>query len=343
MTGTPWMDSRIRPNDEGEGRSHMFYTGTPLFSFGFGLSYTTFALSWPREPPLPLVIDLDHVDTQLPKVKFEVQLTNTGTVSGKEIVQAYWSPPSEVDSQLKRQLFAFEGATLNPGMSTILHFALPTDASTIASVNESGDQVFHPGTYTITLTRGHGKSLQIQVVIHGINVRHLSSFPSAWVEGHAVTVEACVEGTSDVVPHTEQFLLAYKQWQWVTTVQQDQGWIQHTASGMCLQQHVIGHLQNVSLQKCVENKQSQLWTHLGARISPVETDRLCLTTVASDSSQLRTDVHLSIDCTSPSSGWILLPDGLLRSNVPSLPDKHLDAEEGLCLAARSEGRYNNGA
>jgi hypothetical protein len=112
---------------------------------------------------------------------------------------------------------------------------------------------------------------------------------------------------------------------------------------MCLQQHVIGHLQNVSLQKCVENKQSQLWTHLGARISPVEADRLCLTTVASDSSQLRTDVHLSIDCTSPSSGWILLPDGLLRSNVPSLPDKHLDAEEGLCLAARSEGRYNNGA
>jgi hypothetical protein len=142
------------------------------------------------------------------------------------------------------------------------------------------------------------------------------------------------------VRHTEPFLLAYKQWRWVT-VQQDQGWIQHAASGMCLQ-HASDDLQNVSLQKCVENKRSQEWTHLDARISPVEADWLCLTTVANDSSQLRTDVYLGIDCTSPSSGWVLLPDGLLQSYVPSLPDQHLDAEEGLCLAARSEGRYNIG-
>jgi hypothetical protein len=35
----------------------------------------------------------------------------------------------------------------------------------------------------------------------------MSRFPSRWVEGHEVTVDACVEGTTDVVSHTEPFLV----------------------------------------------------------------------------------------------------------------------------------------
>ena len=39
MRGTPWMDSSLRPHattnvGKSEGRTHMFYTGTPLFPFG---------------------------------------------------------------------------------------------------------------------------------------------------------------------------------------------------------------------------------------------------------------------------------------------------------------------
>lgn len=39
MRGTPWMDASLRPHGTtnlgtSEGRTHMFYTGTPLFSFG---------------------------------------------------------------------------------------------------------------------------------------------------------------------------------------------------------------------------------------------------------------------------------------------------------------------
>jgi len=42
MRGTPWMDASLRPRlatnlPASEGRTHMFYTGTPLFPFGFGL------------------------------------------------------------------------------------------------------------------------------------------------------------------------------------------------------------------------------------------------------------------------------------------------------------------
>jgi len=41
-------------------------------------------------------------------------------------------------------------------------------------------------------------------------------------------VDACVEGTSDVVPHTEDFLVGYKQFSF------SGGQVQHRGSGLCL-------------------------------------------------------------------------------------------------------------
>jgi len=341
MRGTPWMDSRIRPSGQGEGRSHMFYNGTPLFPFGFGLSYTTFSISWPHAHPTAIVIDLDHVETQLPKVAFHVKVTNTGSRSGKEVVQAYWSPSIEVDSQLKRQLFGFQSAVLDPGASVMLHFHLPVDANTIASVNEAGDRLFRSGMYLVTFTRGYGETLKVNVEIKGKGEKLISSFPSPWVDDQGVTVDACVEGISDIVRHTEPFLLAYKQWEWVTVLD-DQGRIQHIASGMCLQHDATLH--EVSLGKCIEEKWSQVWSFLDSRISPLEAGWLCLTTSSVDSSQLRTQVYLSTDCSSPYSGWSFRKsEGFLQSHVPINPDSPFSSEEGLCLAARSEGRYNFGA
>eukprot|EP01051_Picozoa_sp_SAG22_P006314 SAG22_NODE_407_length_10957_cov_5.081691_7_plen_463_part_00 len=53
LAGTPWMDAGLRPRaatnlPASEGRTHMFYTGSPLWGFGHGLSYTEFELSWAR-------------------------------------------------------------------------------------------------------------------------------------------------------------------------------------------------------------------------------------------------------------------------------------------------------
>ena len=39
-----------------------------------------------------------------------------------------------------------------------------------------------------------------------------------WVEGHELTVDACVEGTTDVVAHTEEWLVAYKRFTWLAQV-----------------------------------------------------------------------------------------------------------------------------
>ena len=73
----------------------------PLFSFGFGLSYSTFAITNLRATNNdPLILSAD--------------VTNTGTVDGMETVQFYAAPPEE-DGQGIRRLIGFSKVNLKPG------------------------------------------------------------------------------------------------------------------------------------------------------------------------------------------------------------------------------------
>ena len=67
-----------------EGRTYRYFGGEPLFPFGHGLSYTTFAYS---ELELPESVQAG-VDVQL-----SVTVENTGPLAGEEVVQLYLSDP----------------------------------------------------------------------------------------------------------------------------------------------------------------------------------------------------------------------------------------------------------
>jgi hypothetical protein len=94
---------------------------------------------------------------------------------------------------------------------------------------------------------------------------------------------------------------------------------------------------DVYLQSC--DKPHQSW-NLGSdgMIKPKTVRGVCLLATAHAADQLRMPVKLSNQCSFANALWSMTEDGLVHSMVRdgSAPS----AQEGLCLAARSEGRFN---
>jgi beta-glucosidase len=88
-------------------RGYLFDETTPLYPFGFGLSYTTFDISAPR--PVKASIGTNE------SVKVEVDVTNTGKVAGDEVVQLYIHDEAASVTRPLLELKHFKRVTLAPG------------------------------------------------------------------------------------------------------------------------------------------------------------------------------------------------------------------------------------
>lgn len=113
----------------------------PLFPFGYGLSYTTFAYSKPVVTTLP-----GHKGAT---VTFEIQ--NTGKVAGAEVAQVYVGfPPIAEGNEPPRQLKGFQKVVLKPGETKSVHIALtPRDFSYWSTAKH--DWVIESGSYRIMI------------------------------------------------------------------------------------------------------------------------------------------------------------------------------------------------
>ena len=89
---------------------------TPLYPFGFGLSYTTFSFT-------NLKISTPQVKVGSP-VRLTVDVTNTGPVAGDEVVQLYIHQRAGSDSRPLRELKGFKRVTLQPGETQTVEFQL---------------------------------------------------------------------------------------------------------------------------------------------------------------------------------------------------------------------------
>ena len=68
-----------------KGRTYRYFTGTPLYPFGYGLSYTKFSYS-DLSVPTPTVAAGDPVSA-------DITVTNSGSREGDEVVQLYLKFP----------------------------------------------------------------------------------------------------------------------------------------------------------------------------------------------------------------------------------------------------------
>jgi beta-glucosidase len=97
------------------GRTYRYFTGKPLYEFGHGLSYTTFAYSKLRLS--------SHAVKPGGPVSVVATVTNTGTLAGDEVAQLYLLPPTN-EQGLQRELVGFRRVHLRPGESADVSFDL---------------------------------------------------------------------------------------------------------------------------------------------------------------------------------------------------------------------------
>jgi beta-glucosidase len=117
-----------------------------LFPFGWGLSYTRFSYSKPMlsraEVPLQEV-----VANRAPVITVAVDVTNTGSVAGTEVVQLYIRNTEASVEQPVRELKGFARVTLTPGEQKHVEFPLGFDELSFYNVDIK--RTVEPTTYQI--------------------------------------------------------------------------------------------------------------------------------------------------------------------------------------------------
>ena len=126
-----------------KGRTYRYFEGTPLYPFGYGLSYTNFGYS-------ELSLPKSAVPAGSPVVA-EVTVKNLGKVAGDEVAQLYISFPSVPGAPL-RALRGFQRVHLEPDESKTLHFELKD--RDLSMVTDAGVPIIAEGDYTISIGGG---------------------------------------------------------------------------------------------------------------------------------------------------------------------------------------------
>ena len=120
-------------------RNHLDLTRAPLWPFGHGLSYTTFAMSNLRVTP-------EKVGPS-DKVSVSVDVANTGARAGDEVVQLYLRDVVSSVTRPVKELRGFERVTLAPGEKKTVNFTLGPDA--LSLVDRHMKRIVEPGRFEV--------------------------------------------------------------------------------------------------------------------------------------------------------------------------------------------------
>jgi len=142
----------------GVGRTYKYYTGRPLFEFGFGLSLTTFALSCEQT-----------ASATAREVAVTCAVRNTGDRYGDEVVMAFHAVGDTIRAKLdhpapKRSLVDFARLSVPAGGKVTQSFTFRPE--TFALVGKDGWKTIAGGQHTLTFSRGVGDpSDDVKIVI----------------------------------------------------------------------------------------------------------------------------------------------------------------------------------
>jgi beta-glucosidase len=124
-------------------RTYRYFSGQPLYGFGYGLSYTTFAYSH-------LKLSSSEIKAGDP-LTVEADVTNSGKRTGDEVVEVYLRGPQGEGAPL-RALRSFDRVNLQPGETR--HIAFTLDPARLSEVDRDGVRAVTEGRYTVFLGGG---------------------------------------------------------------------------------------------------------------------------------------------------------------------------------------------
>ena len=130
-------------NYDMKGRTYRYFTGEPLYPFGYGLSYTNFAFSNLKFNKDSLGANDDLTAT--------LEVKNTGKMAGDAVVELYLSHPG-VDPDSIRWLAGMHRAALNPGESKSVSIVVPN--RNLSVVTPDGTRKIVPGELQVWIGDG---------------------------------------------------------------------------------------------------------------------------------------------------------------------------------------------
>jgi beta-glucosidase len=141
-------------------RTYRYFAGEPLYSFGFGLSYSEFGYSG-------LKLSASNLQAGEP-LGVDVDVSNRSQRAGDEVVELYLSFP-QAPGAPRRALRGFERVHLAAGAKEHVH--LDVSSRDLSLVNEAGDRVIVGGEYRIAIGGGQpggtAPSVQVNFVVEG--------------------------------------------------------------------------------------------------------------------------------------------------------------------------------
>ncbi len=140
-----------------ENRTYRYFKGSPLYPFGFGLSYTTFTYR-------NLLITPQDVNSG-DSVSIQAEVENTGLLAGDEVVELYLKDMEASLPVPQLQLQGFTRIRLAPGEKQTVQFTLTPAQMSFA--DESGKWVLEPGEFKVWVG---GSQPGLNAAVQGANM-----------------------------------------------------------------------------------------------------------------------------------------------------------------------------
>jgi beta-glucosidase len=136
-------------------RGYLFTDKSPLFPFGYGLSYTTFSYGKPGVSPAQMAPN--------GQAKVSVEVTNTGKRAGDEIVQLYIRDLVSSVTRPIKELKDFKRISLRPGETKTVEFTITPDKLWFYDLNMK--RVVEPGTFEIMIGPSSAKHQSVNLEV----------------------------------------------------------------------------------------------------------------------------------------------------------------------------------